>query len=108
MAQRLSSPYLRLQQNPGSAALQILRHRPFLYAGIFLVVLFLFVWNVRPYDYLNLAKNTYALPTNTPLRVWDQRAEQVKRAFLHAYHGYEQYAAPHDELTPLSSGFSDK
>ncbi|KAJ7645912.1 glycoside hydrolase family 47 protein, partial [Mycena polygramma] len=38
---------------------------------------------------------------------WSQRAAQVKSAFVHAYHGYEQYAAPHDELTPLSSSASD-
>ncbi|KAJ3516941.1 hypothetical protein NLJ89_g815 [Agrocybe chaxingu] len=39
---------------------------------------------------------------------WQVRAETVKGAFLHAYHGYEKYAAPHDELKPLSNGSSDK
>ncbi|EIW79097.1 glycoside hydrolase family 47 protein [Coniophora puteana RWD-64-598 SS2] len=33
---------------------------------------------------------------------WSARAEQVKAAFLHAYHGYEKYAMPADELRPLS------
>ncbi|KAI0955388.1 hypothetical protein AcW1_006986 [Taiwanofungus camphoratus] len=39
--------------------------------------------------------------------VWNSRAEQVKRAFVHAYHGYEVYAAPHDELLPLSNKSKD-
>ncbi|THH11860.1 hypothetical protein EW145_g372 [Phellinidium pouzarii] len=34
---------------------------------------------------------------------WQARAEKVKEAFLHAYHGYEQYASPADELLPLSN-----
>ncbi|KAI0083757.1 seven-hairpin glycosidase [Irpex rosettiformis] len=34
---------------------------------------------------------------------WPGRAEEVKRAFLHAYHGYEEYAAPKDELHPISN-----
>ncbi|KAJ7918615.1 glycoside hydrolase family 47 protein [Mycena leptocephala] len=101
MPQRLPSPYLRIQQP--SRTLQILRHRPFLYAGLFLVVLFFF-WNVRPHEYISFTGDTHALPTKTPPEVWDQRAVHVKRAFLHAYHGYEKYAAPHDELTPVSSG----
>ncbi|KAJ7117470.1 glycoside hydrolase [Mycena epipterygia] len=108
MPQRFTSPYLRLQQHPrGRKVLQILRHRPFLYAGIFLVALFVFVRNARPHEYLSFAPNDHTLPTNTPPKVWDLRAAQVKSAFLHAYHGYEQYAAPHDELTPLSNWFKD-
>ncbi|KAH9951163.1 glycoside hydrolase [Amylocystis lapponica] len=35
--------------------------------------------------------------------LWNSRAEQVKQAFLHAYHGYETHAFPHDELRPLSN-----
>lgn len=35
--------------------------------------------------------------------VWETRAEEVKKAFLHAYHGYESYAAPFDELMPVSN-----
>ncbi|KAI6010682.1 glycoside hydrolase family 47 protein [Pisolithus orientalis] len=41
-------------------------------------------------------------PTEPP-EIWAERAVQVKNAFLHAYHGYERYAFPHDELTPLSN-----
>ncbi|KAF7794404.1 hypothetical protein EIP86_005538 [Pleurotus ostreatoroseus] len=42
-------------------------------------------------------------PPNATPEEWRARAEQVKQAFLHAYHGYEQYAAPHDELKPLTN-----
>jgi len=35
---------------------------------------------------------------------WAERAESVKAAFMHAYHGYEKYAAPWDELRPVSNG----
>ncbi len=34
---------------------------------------------------------------------WNGRAELVKQAFVHAYHGYEEYAAPKDELLPISN-----
>ncbi|KAI0825542.1 glycoside hydrolase [Irpex lacteus] len=34
---------------------------------------------------------------------WSARAEQVKQAFLHAYHGYEKHAMPMDELHPLAN-----
>ena len=39
---------------------------------------------------------------------WAARAEKVKEAFLHAYHGYEKYASPNDELLPLSNGSVNK
>lgn len=35
--------------------------------------------------------------------IWNARAEQVKEAFLHAYRGYQQYAAPSDELLPITN-----
>jgi hypothetical protein len=34
---------------------------------------------------------------------WAERAAQVKEAFRHAYHGYEQYSFPYDELMPVSN-----
>lgn len=40
--------------------------------------------------------------------VWADRAIQVKSAFLHAYHGYERHAFPHDELQPVSNKSIDK
>lgn len=110
MPPRYPSPYLRFRQNPRTLKiLQLLRHRPFLCAGIFLVTT-VFLWKAGPHEYLSksFTGDQFAFPTNTPTKVWSQRAEHVKTAFLHAYHGYEQIAAPHDELTPLSSGFSDE
>lgn len=43
------------------------------------------------------------LPPPPPAVNWTARAEQVKQAFLHAYHGYEEFASPADELLPLSN-----
>ena len=34
---------------------------------------------------------------------WDARANAVKEAFVHAYHGYETHAFPEDELLPLTN-----
>lgn len=39
---------------------------------------------------------------------WDDRAAKVRDAFVHAYRGYMQYAAPNDELKPLSNGNINK
>ena len=39
---------------------------------------------------------------------WAARAENVKNSFLHAYHGYEKYAMPFDELQPVSNGSVNK
>ncbi|KAJ7289221.1 glycoside hydrolase family 47 protein [Mycena rebaudengoi] len=86
--------------------LQILRRRPFIYAGLLLVALFLLFHNAWGPSKLALLTENPSTPTTTK-SVWEQRAELVKSGFLHAYHGYEQYAAPHDELTPLSNGSSD-
>jgi mannosyl-oligosaccharide alpha-1,2-mannosidase len=43
-----------------------------------------------------------------PSYVSRNRAKQVKSAFVHAYHSYEQYAAPHDELRPGTKMGSDQ
>lgn len=45
--------------------------------------------------------------SRTPPAEWQRRADQVKQAFLHAYHGYETHAMPHDEIRPLSNQFKD-
>lgn len=36
-----------------------------------------------------------------------ERADAVKAAFEFAWAGYKEYAFPHDELHPVSNGFSD-
>lgn len=46
-------------------------------------------------------------PPETP-EIWADRAAQVKKAFRHAYHGYERHAFPHDELRPVSNAAIDK
>jgi hypothetical protein len=40
--------------------------------------------------------------------IWAERANSVRKAFLHAYGEYERSAFPHDELLPLSRGWVDK
>ena len=39
---------------------------------------------------------------------WPARANAVKQAFAHAYHGYETYAFPEDELFPLTNSSGTK
>jgi hypothetical protein len=39
--------------------------------------------------------------------VWDRRADAVRNAFLRAYNSYVTYAAPYDELLPLSKAPMD-
>ncbi|PVG03578.1 seven-hairpin glycosidase [Serendipita vermifera] len=41
-------------------------------------------------------------PVKDP-KVWEQRGEAVREAFLHAYGGYEKYAFGFDELKPLNN-----
>jgi hypothetical protein len=50
----------------------------------------------------------YSPIEDVPVHVWENRAQQVKRAFTHAYSGYRDYAAPHDELLPKTNGSADK
>jgi len=51
----------------------------------------------------------YPWPTRTEEEVlgphvnWAARANAVKQAFVHAYHGYEAHAFPEDELLPLTN-----
>ncbi|KAF8551349.1 glycoside hydrolase family 47 protein [Imleria badia] len=47
-------------------------------------------------------EHVFFWPPETP-EIWADRAAQVKNAFLHAYHGYERHAFPHDELRPISN-----
>ena len=39
---------------------------------------------------------------------WAARANAVKQAFVHAYHGYEAHAFPEDELLPLTNSSETK
>jgi Glycosyl hydrolase family 47 len=60
------------------------------------------------------ASNRHRIKPQRPLAdhrkgdVWARRADVVRSAFLDAYNSYVTYAAPHDELRPLSKTPSDK
>lgn len=49
----------------------------------------------------------FFLQLTTALPTIDPRAEEVKKAFKHAWDGYSKYAYGHDEIQPLSNGVSD-
>ncbi|KAH7107963.1 seven-hairpin glycosidase [Auriculariales sp. MPI-PUGE-AT-0066] len=52
----------------------------------------------------DVKKKSQPIITVKDRKLWASRAEQVKAAFLYAYHGYEQYATwPEDELKPTSN-----
>lgn len=53
-------------------------------------------WNMYPTD-----ETEFDVPGQKA--DWPARAGAVKRAFAHAYHGYETYAFPQDELLPLTN-----
>jgi len=50
---------------------------------------------------------SFAPHEDVPFEVWEQRAEEVKKAFLHGFHGYEAHAVGHDELLPISGSHKD-
>jgi mannosyl-oligosaccharide alpha-1,2-mannosidase len=50
-------------------------------------------------------RNRQSRPDDHALNV--QRANGVKEAFTYAWDGYHKYAFPHDELHPVSNGYSD-
>ncbi|KAF8889328.1 glycoside hydrolase [Infundibulicybe gibba] len=51
---------------------------------------------------------TIPFPPEDTAEDWRSHSNRVKNAFLHAYHAYERYAAPSDELLPISRGAKDK
>ncbi|KAG6813865.1 hypothetical protein H0H92_006272 [Tricholoma furcatifolium] len=90
--------------------LGVIRHRPFTrnlaYALLFFTCLYILnrAWQSDSgYSYSYGTGRTALRP---PV-AWEETAAQVRRAFLHAYHGYERYAAPYDELRPLTNNGSD-
>ncbi|KAJ7625647.1 glycoside hydrolase family 47 protein [Roridomyces roridus] len=95
---RFSSPYLRLQKGSGPYTLY---RKPIIYSSLSILVLFLLFR--QTYHPRNVVLESHVVAP--PPEIWDDRAAAVKRAFLHAYSGYEQYAAPHDELRPMSDSY---
>ncbi|KZT25222.1 glycoside hydrolase family 47 protein [Neolentinus lepideus HHB14362 ss-1] len=74
-------------------------------SGSLMVLYMLYSISRGPTDVLSISREIFK--SSTSPAVWEMRAEQVKQAFVHAYHGYEQYAAPHDELLPMTAGMID-
>jgi hypothetical protein len=82
--------------------------------SIFGVISFVFLFTLFHFHPIS---SSYLYGSNEPLPVWPapaqthlthtedihwpQCGEEVKQAFLHAYHGWEKYAAPKDDLLPL-------
>jgi len=104
-----------LYNNPLAAYVRQLRHKPYFRPGLYgcLVLFSVYLLYHSTYTYPQSSASldvteVYEPPVEVSEEVWTERANQVKLAFLHAYHGYERYALPHDELKPISSGYQDK
>lgn len=80
-----------------------IRHVAF-FSSIFLALCVLY-YTFSPWGStdMHFPQRVYSPPINVPPEVWENRASEIKKAFLHAYHGYERYASPHDELKPVSN-----
>ncbi|KAI0076610.1 seven-hairpin glycosidase [Panus rudis PR-1116 ss-1] len=63
-------------------------------------------WSHRPHNH-RPGWDRPSGPDRPVNATWDARAEEVKKAFMHAYEGYKQHALPHDELLPVSNRFVD-
>ncbi|KAG8900579.1 hypothetical protein FRB99_005969, partial [Tulasnella sp. 403] len=66
------------------------------------------VFTVRAFRHASTMRAPTPVPgTNqtgpTTQAVWDDRANQVKASFVHAYDGYQKFAFPEDELLPVSN-----
>ncbi|KAF8637595.1 hypothetical protein AX17_002664 [Amanita inopinata Kibby_2008] len=85
-----------------------LQPRPILYGAVVTVALYFLYRNALTSRPSLLPPKPYKEPEDVPSDVWEERASEVKHAFLHAYHGYETYAAPSDELLPVSNSQENK
>ena len=90
------------------ASLRLRQYRRFalLTLGISIILSTLYYSHLKPSG-VSFSQDLLFWPPETP-EIWASRAAQVKEAFRHAYHGYEQHAFPHDELMPVSNQSSDK
>lgn len=84
------------------------RQLAFFALGSIVLLLFLFLTpgtgSQDPFNSVIWSPRNATYPQSSePSRVWEQRAESVKQAFIHAYSGYEKHASLHDELRPLSN-----
>jgi hypothetical protein len=87
-------------------SLRVFRQKPlikYLFFGAFFLIIVYGLFQFGPHYYQSTPLSTGLHSSSAvPAEVWTERREQVKLSFQHAYHGYEQYAAPSDELLPLS------
>jgi hypothetical protein len=86
--------------------------RSIVYGSFILLALTTLIYVTSPASTIAIVPN-YAKPSGPSQKdvspaEWKKRADQVKQSFLHAYNNYERFAAPHDELRPLTQGMIDK
>ena len=87
------------------------RHRPLLrnsFYGVVLLIALYTLYHVVPRNTTDFFSDFLNAEADVSPELWNERAEQVKQAFVHAYHGYERYASPNDELKPISHGKINK
>ncbi|KAG9220455.1 hypothetical protein CCMSSC00406_0003911 [Pleurotus cornucopiae] len=85
-----------------TSSLSYPRHRPlFYFLGLSFILIGFYHHFIAPTSVVTLDEVFDTAAPQLPDKVWDERAAQVRKAFEHAYHGYERYAMPHDELKPL-------
>ena len=92
---------------------RLTRSRPLLrnivYGSIVFLALYALVYTTAPRRALSIIPHYgHEEPFDESLSVWDRRAAEVRGAFIHAYGGYMRYAAPSDELKPVSNGRVNK
>lgn len=98
MVSLLQDLYIRFRYERGSGSwFKTLTWRNYVVLAVglgFLITLYrayTHPWSMRPEEIL------------VPHVNWVSRANAVKHAFVHAYHGYEAHAFPEDELLPLTN-----
>lgn len=87
---------------------RISRNRPLLrntvYGALVSLVVYALIFTTFPSKAPSIFPN-YSRPSAQDVlpATWKARAGQVKAAFRHAFRGYQEHAAPADELKPLSN-----
>ena len=105
MVSLLQDLYVRFRHARGSGSwLKTLTWRNYLVLAIGLSFLITISRTYMPYPWLTRPEEEVLGP---PVN-WVARANAVKQAFVHAYHGYEAHAFPEDELLPLTNSSKTK
>ncbi|KAG0699899.1 glycoside hydrolase family 47 protein [Suillus ampliporus] len=93
-----------LRNNPAVSSLRrrgiSIRHVAFTF--VFSIALLTLYFNYLQPNGYSFPTGVIYYPPETP-EIWANRSIQVRDAFLHAYHGYERFAFPSDELRPISN-----